>query len=98
MNPVKGEDLLGGRFVLRQHQPVSARARVFPAEQLEVAARDLRARGEVVDFLDFYWGSWHFAAFNVADMAITTGAGLMILDMLLEARRNRRAAASPGGP
>ena len=46
--------------------------------------------GHVTDFLDFYWGSWHFAAFNVADMAISVGAGLLILDMLLEWKRSRR--------
>jgi len=55
---------------------------------------DRATRGHVVDFLDFYWGSLHFPSFNVADMAITAGAGLMILDMLLEALRNRRAAAA----
>ncbi len=57
---------------------------------------DRATRGYVVDFLDFYWGSWHFAAFNVADSAITVGAGLMILDMLVEARRQRRAAVAKG--
>ena len=55
---------------------------------------DRASRGHVVDFIDVYWGDWHFAAFNVADAAITLGAGLLILDMLLEARRNRRAAAA----
>lgn len=48
---------------------------------------DRVTRGSVVDFVDFYIGNWHFAAFNVADMAITLGAGLMILDMLLDMRR-----------
>ncbi len=37
--------------------------------------------GMVTDFLDFYVGSYHFAAFNIADSAITTGACLLLLDM-----------------
>ena len=39
--------------------------------------------GYVVDFLDFHWAGWHFAAFNVADMGVSAGAGLMIVDALL---------------
>jgi signal peptidase II len=42
--------------------------------------------GYVVDFFDFYWGGWHFWAFNVADAAISVGVGLMILEMLLPQR------------
>ncbi len=38
--------------------------------------------GYVVDFLDFYYGAWHFPAFNVADSAISVGAALLILDSL----------------
>jgi signal peptidase II len=53
---------------------------------------DRATRGYVVDFLDFYWGGWHFAAFNVADSAITLGAGLLILDMLLESGKNKSAS------
>lgn len=37
--------------------------------------------GYVVDFLHFYWGDYHFPAFNIADTAISIGAGLMILDI-----------------
>jgi signal peptidase II len=36
--------------------------------------------GHVIDFLDFYLGTWHWPAFNVADSAITVGAGLLIWD------------------
>ncbi|MCR9090584.1 signal peptidase II [Algiphilus sp.] len=57
-------------------------------------AIDRAARGYVVDFLDFYWGSWHFAAFNLADTAITIGASLMILDAFLDWRRSRRTGRS----
>ena len=45
--------------------------------------------GHVVDFLLFYWRSWHWPAFNVADCAIVIGAGLLILDELLRVRRAR---------
>jgi signal peptidase II len=43
---------------------------------------DRLAAGSVVDFVDVYWRTWHFWAFNVADSAITIGVALMILDML----------------
>jgi signal peptidase II len=35
---------------------------------------DRALRGYVTDFADFYVGSWHWPAFNVADAAITAGA------------------------
>ena len=34
---------------------------------------------EVVDFLDFYYGNYHWPAFNVADIAICCGAALAII-------------------
>jgi signal peptidase II len=38
--------------------------------------------GSVVDFVDVYWRTYHFWAFNVADSAISVGVGIMILDKL----------------
>ena len=43
---------------------------------------DRAVRGYVVDFLDFHWRGAHWPAFNVADMAITSGAALMIAGAL----------------
>lgn len=43
---------------------------------------DRLAAGYVLDFVDVYWGDWHFWAFNVADASINVGVGLMILDLL----------------
>jgi signal peptidase II len=48
--------------------------------------------GYVVDFVHVHWGPAYFAAFNVADAAISIGAALVILDALLEGRRARRTA------
>ena len=44
---------------------------------------DRASAGYVVDFVDAYWRSYHFWAFNVADSAITVGACLLILDMFV---------------
>ena len=35
-------------------------------------------QGAVTDFLDFYWRDWHWPTFNVADIAITLGAVLIL--------------------
>jgi signal peptidase II len=45
--------------------------------------------GHVVDFLLFHWRGWYYPAFNVADSAITVGAGLLILDSLGRRHRDR---------
>ena len=39
--------------------------------------------GVVIDFLDFHFGNYHWPAFNVADCALTIGAGCIILSMFL---------------
>jgi signal peptidase II len=39
--------------------------------------------GQVVDFLDFYWRSYHWYAFNLADSAIVVGAGILLFEIIL---------------
>ena len=43
--------------------------------------------GYVVDYFLFHLPQWSFAVFNLADAAITVGAGLVLLDELLAMRR-----------
>ena len=52
--------------------------------------------GFVIDFIDVQFGSWHYPTFNVADMAIVAGAGLLIIDMFLSKKKEAetRAVAS----
>lgn len=38
--------------------------------------------GKVVDFLHFFYGSWEWPNFNIADSAISVGAFLLIVDSL----------------
>ena len=38
--------------------------------------------GYVVDFIDVYYGDWHWPAFNLADSAITCGVVLLLIDGL----------------
>jgi signal peptidase II len=46
----------------------------------------------VVDFLDFFWRSHHFPAFNVADASICVGVGLYLISQF------RPSASSPAQP
>ncbi|CCH47630.1 signal peptidase II [Pseudodesulfovibrio piezophilus] len=43
--------------------------------------------GVVVDFLDFYLGTHHWPAFNIADCALTLGAGCILLSMFYNKRK-----------
>jgi signal peptidase II len=51
--------------------------------------------GYVIDFVDVYWGRYHFWAFNVADSAITVGVVGMMLDMIGLGWPGPGAPASP---
>lgn len=44
---------------------------------------DRAFRGHVIDYLNFYWQSWHWPAFNLADIGIVGGATMLILSSLL---------------
>lgn len=47
--------------------------------------------GQVVDFISAHWGEHYFPAFNIADSAITVGAVLLLLDMLLNPQHHNDA-------
>lgn len=52
---------------------------------------DRLAHGHVIDFIDVYYRTWHWPAFNVADSAITIGAAFLVLDALGLGARKRHA-------
>lgn len=51
--------------------------------------------GHVVDFIDVYWRSYHWPAFNVADSCIVVGAVLLVLFSVFTGRHRRDAASPP---
>lgn len=50
--------------------------------------------GEVIDFIDVHWYSYHWPAFNVADSAICVGVGLLMIETW---REERHAKKNPQG-
>lgn len=53
--------------------------------------------GYVVDFIFFHWRSWYFPAFNVADTAISIGAGCLLIDAFRESGHDKgRTQSAPG--
>lgn len=53
---------------------------------------DRVALGYVVDFIDVYYQQWHWPAFNVADIAISVGAAMLVIDSLRGERRSKPEA------
>lgn len=50
---------------------------------------DRLVMGEVVDFLQFTFGTYTFPIFNIADSCIVIGVGLIILDTILDGKREQ---------
>lgn len=50
--------------------------------------------GGVTDFIDFYFGTYHWHTFNIADSAITVGIGLMLLATFLQPEPEHSSAPS----
>ena len=75
--------------LFRRFQDMPGASRIALALILSGAAGNLYDRlqqGYVTDFLDFFVGSYHWPAFNVADSAITLGAALLLLESFRGAR------------
>ena len=49
--------------------------------------------GFVIDFIDVQFGSWHYPTFNVADIAVCVGAGLLVLDLILNRSKKQEAGS-----
>ena len=57
---------------------------------------DRATKGEVVDFLQFNFGSYTFPIFNVADMGIVIGVGLILLDTILDMKNEDKPGKQDG--
>jgi len=49
--------------------------------------------GHVIDFIQVYYATLYWPAFNIADSAITLGAGFLIIDMFQQHAREKDRAA-----
>ncbi|WP_226666334.1 signal peptidase II [Microbulbifer aggregans] len=48
--------------------------------------------GYVRDFISVYYGNWHFPVFNVADMAISVGAAMLVIELLFFSDRANKTS------
>ena len=51
---------------------------------------DRLVHGYVIDFLHVYYQQWNFPVFNIADVAISIGAALLILDAFFEQKETEK--------
>ena len=82
--------LLGWLYRIRRQNPLPCYALCLILGGAVGNLIDRAMQGYVVDFLVFYYDAYYFPTFNVADAAISTGAGLLILDTLLRQWRHGR--------
>ena len=59
---------------------------------------DRFARGAVTDFIDFYFGSYHFHTFNLADSGITIGIVLIAWEAIFSQRSSTDRDLHPAEP
>ena len=65
---------------LKQHETLLAMALSLVLGGAIGNLIDRLVYGYVIDFLDVYYGNWHWPAFNIADSAITLGVILMLVE------------------
>ena len=100
--------VIGNFFVITSHRNSGAAFGILQDHKLLPVALSLvlggaignfldRAlTGEVVDFVQLNFGSYTFPIFNIADSAICVGVALIIVETLLEGRREKAAAKTEG--
>lgn len=54
--------------------------------------------GYVIDFVEWFYGDFRWPNFNVADIAISVGVGLLALEILFEKRRADTPPPTPDAP
>lgn len=78
-------------WAMRTHRIVEATALGLIAGGAAGNIVDRVHQGVVTDFLDFHVGNWHWPAFNMADVAISTGVALLLAGSLSPSRSALRA-------
>jgi signal peptidase II len=66
---------------LRTDAPLTRLGLAFAIGGALSNALDRLIYGAVADFFHFHWGTWSFYIFNIADMAITLGVILLLIDL-----------------
>lgn len=82
--------LLFGWVTVREHQ--AGNSIVWQSLVLAGALSNLVDRllyGGVVDFIDFHWGAWHFATFNIADICIVVGISFLVKRIVIDEMGSR---------